>query len=66
MRKIIIIIKSKLLRFNINSTEISIIYLNGTPVTDVNKDKHLENYMSTDIYDWNILVMYVIFLSKEH
>ena len=30
-------------------------YLNGTPVTVVNKDKHLGNYISTNIYDRNII-----------
>ena len=40
--------KSKLLCFNVSSSDISQINLNGTPVsTVVNKDKHLENYIST-------------------
>ena len=38
--------KSKLLCFNVSS--ISPIYLNGTPVTVVNKAKHLVNTISTD------------------
>ena len=38
--------KSKLLCCNVSS--ISPIYLNGTPVTVVNKDKHLVNTISTD------------------
>ena len=42
--------KSKLLCFNVTSTDIPPIYLNGTPVTVVNKDKHLGNYISTNIY----------------
>ena len=29
--------------------------MNGTPVTVVNKDKHLGNYISTNIYDRNII-----------
>ena len=33
--------KSKFIWFNVSSSEISPIYLNGTPVTGVNKDKHL-------------------------
>ena len=41
--------------FNASSSEISPIYLNGTPVTVVNKDKHLGNTISTDIYDRNII-----------
>ena len=41
--------------FIASSSEISLIYLNGTPVTVVNKDKHLENTISTDIYDRNII-----------
>ena len=37
--------KSKLLCFNVSSSNISLIYLNGTPVTVVYKDKHLGNYI---------------------
>ena len=48
-------VKSKLLCFNVSTTDISPIYLNGTPVTVVNKDKHLGNTISTDIYDRNII-----------
>ena len=44
-----------LICFNASSSEISPIYLNGTPVTVVNKDKHLQNTISTDIYDRNII-----------
>ena len=47
--------KSKFLCFNVSSSDISPIYLNGTPVTVVNKDKHLRNYISTNIYDRNII-----------
>ena len=47
--------KSKLLCFNVSSSDISPIYLNGTPVTVVNEDKHLGNYISTNIYDRNII-----------
>ena len=47
--------KSKLICFNASSSEISPIYLNGTPVTVVNKDSHLGNTISTDIYDRNII-----------
>ena len=47
--------KSKLICFNASSSEISPICLNGTPVTVVNKDKHLGNTISTDIYDRNII-----------
>ena len=43
--------KSKLLCFNVSSSEVSLIYLNGTPVTVVNKDKHFGIInLSTDIY----------------
>ena len=45
--------KSKLSCFNVSSSDISPIYLNGTPVIVVNKDKHLANYISTNIYDRN-------------
>ena len=45
----------KLICFNASSSEISPIYLNGTPVTVVNKDKHLGNTRSTDIYNRNII-----------
>ena len=34
---------AKLICFHVSSSEISLIYLNGTPVTVVNKDKHLTN-----------------------
>ena len=47
--------KSKLLCFNDSSSDISPIYLNGTPVTVVNKDKHLGNYISANIYDRNVI-----------
>ena len=40
---------------NARSSEISPIYLNGTPVTVVNKDKRLGNTISTDIFDRNII-----------
>ena len=43
--------KSKLLCFNVSLSDISLIYLNGTPVTAVNGDKHLGNHISTNIYD---------------
>ena len=35
--------KSKLLFFNVSSSEVSPIYLNGTLVTAGNKNKHLGN-----------------------
>ena len=47
--------KSKLICLNVSSSEISPIYLNDTPVNVVNKDKHLRNTITTDIYDRNIL-----------
>ena len=47
--------KSKLLCFNVSSSDISPFYLNGTPVTVVNKDKQLGKYISTNIYDRNII-----------
>ena len=58
MHKIIITFnpaKSKLTCFNASSSEISPIYLNGTSVIVVNKDKHFGNTISTDIYDRNII-----------
>ena len=61
--------KSKLICFNASSSEISPIYLNGTPVTVVNKDKHVGNTISTDIYDRNIIyfifIIYIFFLISE-
>ena len=47
--------KSKLLCFNDSSSNISPIYLNDKPVTVVNIDKHLGNYISINIYDRNII-----------
>ena len=47
--------KLKNLDFNVSSSELSLIYLNATPVIVVNKDKHLRNTISTDIYDRNII-----------
>ena len=57
--------KSKWFCFNVSSSDISQIYLNGTPVTVVNKDKYLGNYISTNIYDRNIISNVCDFLSKK-
>ena len=47
--------KSILLCFNVSSSIISPIYLNGTPATVVTKNKHLGNYISTNFYDRNVI-----------
>ena len=47
--------KSKLLCFNVDSSKLSPIYLNGQPITCVDSEKHLGNYIATDIYDRNIM-----------
>ena len=44
-----------MLCFYVSSSDVSQICLNGTPVTVVDKDRHLGNYISTDIYDRNIV-----------
>ena len=44
-----------MLCYNVSSSDIFPIYLNSTPVTVVNKEKHLGNYISTNIYDRNII-----------
>ena len=41
--------KSKLLCFKVSSSEISPIYLNGTPVTVVNKDNKNNNILYSHI-----------------
>ena len=58
--------KSKSICFNASSSEISSIYFNGTPVTVVNKDKHLGNTLSPDIYDRNIISNVCDFYQKSN
>ena len=48
--------KSKLLCFKVDGTDvIPQIYLNGEVIPDVDFDKHLGNYISTNITDRNII-----------
>ena len=48
--------KPKLLCFNVDYIDvIPQIYLNGEVISDVDSDKHLENYISTNITDRNII-----------
>ena len=48
--------KSKLLCYNIDeAVDIPPIYLNGEVIPSVGSDKHLGNYISTDIADRNIV-----------
>ena len=58
--------KSKLLCFNVSLSDISLIYLNGTPAPVVNRDKHLGNYISTDIYDKNIISNVCAFYQRSN
>ena len=58
--------KSKFLCFNVRLSDISPTYLNGTLVTVVNKDKHLGNYISTDIYDRNIISNVCVFYQRSN
>ena len=55
--------KSKLLCYNIDPSSLGPIYLNNKPISIVSQDKHLGNYISTDIHDRNTLanVCYSIF-----
>ena len=47
--------KSKIICFNVDPSECTPIYLNNQPITFVNSDKHLGNYISSDITDRNIM-----------
>ena len=55
--------KTKLLCYNKDpQTVIPPIYLNGEKVSVVEHGKHLGNFLSTNIYDSILSVMYVIFI----
>ena len=47
--------KSKIICFNVDPSKCTPIYLNNQPITIVNSDKHLGNYISSDINDRNIM-----------
>jgi len=47
--------KSKLLCFNIDPIKVSRIYLKGQPITVVDNEQHLGNYIATDVHDRNII-----------
>ena len=47
--------KSKSSCYNVNLSSLGLIYLNNQSISIVSHDKHLGNYISTDIYDRNIL-----------
>ena len=48
-------IKSKLICYNIDSSTCPPIYLNSHPITIVNSDEHLGNFISSDIQDRNVI-----------
>ena len=55
---------TKLLCINMKlESKVPPIYLNGERVSIVEHEKHLGNYLSTDIADRNIILMYVIFIN---
>ena len=47
--------KSKLICYNIDPSTLGPICLNKQPISIVDKDKHLGNYISNDIHDRNIV-----------
>ena len=47
--------KSKLLCYNVDPSSLGPIYLNNQSISIVSHDKHLGNYISTDIHDRNII-----------
>ena len=54
--------KSKLLCYNVDeAVDIPPIYLNGEVIPSVGSDKHLGNYISTDIADRNIDSVYDLY-----
>ena len=56
--------KTKLLCFNMKPESVfPPIYLNGEKVSTVEHEKHLGNYVATDIADRNMIAMYVICIS---
>ena len=48
-------LKSKLICFNIDPSVLPVIYLNGQPISITSNDVHLGNYVSSDIYERNIM-----------
>ena len=57
--------KSKLLSFNVDDTDvIHQIYLNGEVIPVVDSDKHLGNYISTNITDRNIMTIFEIYMRE--
>ena len=48
-------IKSKLICYNIDSSTCPPIFLNSQPITIVNSDKHLGNFISSDIQDRHVI-----------
>ena len=48
-------IKSKLICYNIDSSTCPPIYLNSQPITILNSNKHLGNFISSDIQDRNVI-----------
>ena len=49
------LIMSKLICYNIDPSTLGPIYLNKQPISIVDNDKHLGNYISNDIHDRNIV-----------
>ena len=47
--------KSKLICYNIDPSTLGPICLNKQPISIVDNDKHLRNYISKDIHDRNIV-----------
>ena len=47
--------KSKLICYNIDSSTLGPVCLNKQPISIVDNDKHLGNYISNDIHDRNIV-----------
>ena len=48
-------IKSKLICFNVDPSDLPPVYLNNHPIAIINNDVHLGNYISSDILDRNIM-----------
>ena len=57
--------KSKLLCYNVDPSSLGPIYmyLNNQSISIISHDKHLGNYITTDIHDRNIIAIVVIFIS---
>ena len=58
--------KSKLLCYNTFTCYIAPIYLNGQIIPVVQQDKHLGNFISSDIYDRNIYANVCDFYQRSH